>query len=61
MIKDVFVVDAAAHSYNLGEDNYAGLDAEALAKNIEGDEFAVERSKEKAKPFTTTYAKGFAQ
>src|SRR5258708_18966896 len=23
MIKDVFVVDAAAHSYNLGEDNYA--------------------------------------
>jgi predicted TIM-barrel fold metal-dependent hydrolase len=23
MIKDVFVVDASAHSYNLGEDNYA--------------------------------------
>ena len=23
MIKDVFVVDAAAHSYNLGEDDYA--------------------------------------
>jgi uncharacterized protein len=38
-----------------------GLDADALAKNIEGDEFAVERSKGKAKPFTTTYAKGFAE
>jgi hypothetical protein len=24
MIKDVFVVDASAHSYNLREDNYAG-------------------------------------
>jgi metal-sulfur cluster biosynthetic enzyme len=23
MIKDIFVVDASAHSYNLGEDNYA--------------------------------------
>jgi uncharacterized protein len=23
MIQDVFVVDAAAHSYNLREDNYA--------------------------------------
>jgi hypothetical protein len=27
-----------------------GLDAEALAKNIEGDEFAVEQSKGKPKP-----------
>jgi uncharacterized protein len=38
-----------------------GLDAGALAKNIEGDEFAVERSKGKAKPFTTTSSKGFAE
>jgi hypothetical protein len=28
-----------------------GLDAEALAKNIEGDEFAVERAKGKPEPF----------
>jgi hypothetical protein len=38
-----------------------GLDAEALAKNIEGDEFAVERSQGKPKPYATTYAKGFAE
>jgi predicted TIM-barrel fold metal-dependent hydrolase len=38
-----------------------GLDAEALAQNIEGDEFAVERSKGKPKPYATTYAKGLAR
>jgi uncharacterized protein len=38
-----------------------GLDAQALAKNIEGDEFAVERSKGKPKPYATTDAKGFAE
>jgi hypothetical protein len=38
-----------------------GLDAETLAKNIEGDEFAVERSKGKPKPYATTYAIGFAE
>jgi hypothetical protein len=34
---------------------------EVLAKNIEGDEFAVERSKGKAEPYSTTYAKGFGE
>ena len=38
-----------------------GLDAEALAKNIKSDEFAVERSNGKAKPFATTSSKGFTQ
>jgi uncharacterized protein len=38
-----------------------GLDAEALAKNIKNDEFAIERSNGKAKPFATTSSKGFAQ
>ena len=38
-----------------------GLDAETLAKNIEDDEFAVERSKGKPKPYATTYAKAFAE
>jgi uncharacterized protein len=37
-----------------------GLDADALGKNIKRDEFAVERSKGKAKPYDTTQAKGFA-
>ena len=37
-----------------------GLDAEAIAKNIEGDEFAFERSKGKAEPYSTTSSKGFA-
>ena len=38
-----------------------GLDAEALAKNIKSDEFAVERSNGKAKPFATTSSKGFTK
>ena len=37
-----------------------GLDAQALAKNIQGDEFTVERSKGKRQPYETTYAKGLA-
>jgi hypothetical protein len=37
-----------------------GLDADALVKNIKGDEFAVERSKGKSKPYDTTCAKGLA-
>jgi predicted TIM-barrel fold metal-dependent hydrolase len=37
-----------------------GLDAGGLAKNIEGDEFAVERSKGKQEPYATTYARGLA-
>jgi predicted TIM-barrel fold metal-dependent hydrolase len=38
-----------------------GIDPKALAKKIKGDEFAVERSKGKAEPFSTTFAKGFAE
>jgi hypothetical protein len=38
-----------------------GLDGEALAKNIEGVEFAVERSKGKPEPYATTHGKGFAE
>jgi uncharacterized protein len=38
-----------------------GLDAEALAKNIEGDEFAVARSRGKAEPYSTTSSKGHAK
>jgi hypothetical protein len=37
-----------------------GLDATTLAKNIKGDEFAVERSKGKQQPYATTYSKGLA-
>src|ERR1700693_2714067 len=37
-----------------------GIDALGLAKNIQGDEFAVERLKGKPNPYETTYAKGFA-
>jgi hypothetical protein len=37
-----------------------GLDAKALAKNIEGDEFSVARAKGKAKPYETTLSKGLA-
>src|SRR6202166_3615750 len=36
------------------------VDAETVAKNIEGDEFAVERSKGKAEPYSTTSSKGVA-
>ncbi len=35
-----------------------GLDAEVLAKNIEGDEFSISRSKGKQRPYETTFAKG---
>ena len=35
-----------------------GIDARVLAKNIQGDEFATERSRGKRKPYETTYAKG---
>jgi uncharacterized protein len=38
-----------------------GLDVEALAKSIEGDEFAVKRAKGKPEPYATTYSKGFAE
>jgi hypothetical protein len=38
-----------------------GLDVKALAKSIEGDEFAVERAKGKPEPYATTYSKGFAE
>ncbi|MDB5584256.1 MAG: amidohydrolase family protein [Bradyrhizobium sp.] len=38
-----------------------GFDAKVLAKNIEGDEFATERSKGKPKPYETTLANGLAQ
>jgi uncharacterized protein len=37
-----------------------GLDVEALAENVNDDEFAIERSKGKAKPYDTTNAKGLA-
>ena len=37
-----------------------GLDAQDLAKNIRVDEFSVERSKGKRRPYETTYAKGLA-
>jgi predicted TIM-barrel fold metal-dependent hydrolase len=37
-----------------------GLDAAALAKSNAHDEFAVARSKGKAKPYSTTYADGLA-
>jgi len=37
-----------------------GLDAKTLAKGIEGDEFAIERSKGKAAPYATTRSKGLA-
>ncbi|MEH2474165.1 putative TIM-barrel fold metal-dependent hydrolase [Nitrobacteraceae bacterium AZCC 2161] len=38
-----------------------GLDAKVLAKNIEGDEFAVERAKGKPEPYATTLSKGFTE
>jgi len=38
-----------------------GLDVKALAKSIEGDEFAVKRAKGKPEPYATTYSKGFAE
>src|SRR5258706_5898386 len=39
MINDVFVVDAGAHSYNLGEDNYAvGRYSQAVAPGSEIDQ-----------------------
>ena len=37
-----------------------GLDAEVLARNVAGDEFAIERAKGKAEPYDTTLAKGLA-
>jgi uncharacterized protein len=48
-------MDATGHYLRMHE-----LDAKVLAKNIEGDEFAVERSKGKPEPYATTDAKGFA-
>ncbi len=38
-----------------------GLDADTLIKNIEGDEFAVERAKGKQKPYETSEVRGFAE
>jgi len=37
-----------------------GLDAQSLAKSIQGDDFAFERSKGKQRPYETTHAKGLA-
>jgi predicted TIM-barrel fold metal-dependent hydrolase len=38
-----------------------GLDPKTIAKNIEGDEFAIARAKGKAAPFETSLSKGLAK